>query len=163
MADLLLSDRFHEAPEVLELSSRALGAWVRIACYHARYPHYDIPRPVQRMLGIRRGTINELLTRGWLVAVPDGWRLGHAETGLWAIGRTSSGRPYRSPIPPEVRQAVFARDGRACLFCGMAEDLTLDHIIPWSHGGPDTIDNLRVLCRPCNSARGNRVDTHLNG
>jgi len=30
--------------------------------------------------------------------------------------------------------------------------------IPWSHGGEDTAKNLRVLCRPCNSKRGNRVE-----
>lgn len=35
------------------------------------------------------------------------------------------------------------------------EDLTADHIIPVSQGGGPGAANLRVLCRSCNSARGN--------
>ncbi len=36
-------------------------------------------------------------------------------------------------------------------------DLSLDHIYPWSLGGPDTVENLRVLCRSCNSRKGANV------
>ncbi|MFP3986934.1 HNH endonuclease [Streptomyces sp. E11-3] len=67
------------------------------------------------------------------------------------------GQVSRAAIPPEVRAAVFERDGHACVHCGAAEDLTLDHVYPWSLGGPDTEANLRVLCRPCNSSKGDRV------
>ena len=67
------------------------------------------------------------------------------------------GQVNRAPIPDEVRSFVYARDGRACQRCGATENLTLDHIHPWSLGGPDTPDNLRVLCRPCNSSKGARV------
>lgn len=31
-----------------------------------------------------------------------------------------------------------------------------DHIIPHSHGGTDTQDNGRVICRHCNQSRGNK-------
>ncbi|WP_078912724.1 HNH endonuclease [Streptomyces sp. NRRL S-646] len=43
-----------------------------------------------------------------------------------------------------------------CSFCGSAEDLTGDHIIPLSKGGTNEASNVRVLCRSCNSRRGNR-------
>jgi len=57
-------------------------------------------------------------------------------------------------IPDDVRAAVFERDGAVCFECGSVDDLTLDHIVPFSHGGEHTVGNLRVLCRRCNSARG---------
>jgi hypothetical protein len=67
------------------------------------------------------------------------------------------GQVNRAPISTGVRDFVFDRDGHACRLCGATADLTLDHIYPWSLGGPDTPDNLRVLCRPCNSSKGDRV------
>src|SRR5690606_25141458 len=70
---------------------------------------------------------------------------------------TSEPPPSRRPyIPVATRRAVYERDGFQCVACGAEEDLSLDHIVPFSKGGPDTIENLRVLCRPCNSRRGNR-------
>ncbi|MFI2664170.1 HNH endonuclease [Micromonospora carbonacea] len=63
----------------------------------------------------------------------------------------------RRAIPASVQAAVYQRDGHRCVACGTLDDLTLDHIYPWARGGPDTIDNLRVLCRPCNSRKGARI------
>lgn len=34
--------------------------------------------------------------------------------------------------------------------------LTQDHIIPVSKGGRNNIENLRTMCSPCNTKRGNR-------
>lgn len=67
------------------------------------------------------------------------------------------GKVNRDPIPGDVRAFVYERDGHACRRCAAIEDLTLDHIHPWSLGGPDTADNLQVLCRSCNSSKGDRV------
>lgn len=67
----------------------------------------------------------------------------------------------REPIPAHVRAAVFYRD-RQCRFCPRGNKLTgpwhLDHIVPWSAGGSDTTDNLRVLCERHNLERSNFVD-----
>lgn len=90
-----------------------------------------------------------------------------ATFGLWTdhgLGFTVS--PYlgcrvvpdgRSAISRPLRRAVFARDGHQCVLCGCTRDLTLDHIHPWSLNGPDTYENLRVLCRPCNSRKGAKI------
>ena len=34
---------------------------------------------------------------------------------------------------------------------------TKDHIVPYSHGGQDVLENYRPACKPCNSKRSNRV------
>jgi 5-methylcytosine-specific restriction endonuclease McrA len=49
--------------------------------------------------------------------------------------------------------------GNVCLCCGEARPLTVDHVIPVSKGGRNTIDNLQPLCRSCNPSKGNRHDT----
>ena len=54
---------------------------------------------------------------------------------------------------PELREQVFARDGRVCCLCSATEDLSIDHIEPVKDGGLPTLNNLRVLCRSCNSER----------
>ena len=58
------------------------------------------------------------------------------------------------------RLAIYLRDGLACAYCGSSvEDgaqLSLDHIVPHSHGGSNKEDNLVTCCKKCNSSRGNR-------
>lgn len=43
--------------------------------------------------------------------------------------------------------------GSACLACGATESLTVDHVVPLSVGGNNTIVNLQPLCRTCNRAK----------
>jgi 5-methylcytosine-specific restriction protein A len=38
--------------------------------------------------------------------------------------------------------------------CRSTEDLTGDHIVPLSMGGTNTLENVQVLCRSCNSRKG---------
>ena len=44
-----------------------------------------------------------------------------------------------------------------CVLCGMNEDLTIDHIIPVSKGGSDEESNLQLMCKSCNSRKGDRI------
>jgi 5-methylcytosine-specific restriction endonuclease McrA len=49
------------------------------------------------------------------------------------------------------RRAVFHRDGFTCQYCGkVTKELTLDHIIPRSRGGPHVWENVVSACIPCN-------------
>lgn len=60
----------------------------------------------------------------------------------------------RTGIPREVRLAVLARDGWKCVRCGSPDRLEMDHVVAWSSGGADTIDNLKTLCWLCNRRKG---------
>ena len=42
-----------------------------------------------------------------------------------------------------------------CMCCGK-EETVRDHIVPIADGGDNWITNLQVLCRSCNSSKGNR-------
>lgn len=61
----------------------------------------------------------------------------------------------RGEIPRADRVFVYSRDNFRCVRCGKDDRLTLDHIIPWSAGGSDHVDNLRTLCWSCNEERSN--------
>lgn len=69
-------------------------------------------------------------------------------------------KTQRHVIPPAVRREVIDRWGNDCWLdlpgcTGVAtED---DHIIPYRHGGKDTVGNIRRACRHCNAARGDRI------
>lgn len=45
---------------------------------------------------------------------------------------------------------------QACCYCGDADNLCADHLIPKMRGGPDASDNLVWACRSCNSSKGAR-------
>ncbi len=60
----------------------------------------------------------------------------------------------RGPVPRELRLAVFERDGGRCVECQSDFDLQYDHIIPVAMGGATTVENLQLLCAPCNQSKG---------
>ena len=63
----------------------------------------------------------------------------------------------REPIPQEVQDAVWRRDGGRCVKCGSQENLEFDHIIPLSKGGSNTVRNLQLLCQKCNREKSNHI------
>lgn len=63
----------------------------------------------------------------------------------------------RKHISKGLRSKVFERDGGICRYCAQevpADAFTLDHIVPLSRGGDDSLSNLCVACRPCNCSKG---------
>lgn len=50
-----------------------------------------------------------------------------------------------------IMHTVFKRDNYTCSYCGVqGGKLEVDHIIPFSKGGTDNLNNLTTSCRHCN-------------
>ena len=67
-------------------------------------------------------------------------------------------------IPAATRDAVFTRDRGRCAYvgptgkrCDATHNLEIDHIVPYARGGPNTIENLRLLCERHNKHEAERV------
>lgn len=82
-------------------------------------------------------------------------RNNHQPTGQW--------------IRTDKRLAIYLRDRFTCLLClrdlhgADPTDITLDHVIPQSDGGPNTEDNLYTCCRHCNCARQDKPLARVAG
>jgi hypothetical protein len=74
-------------------------------------------------------------------------------------------RSARKSLPQAVRHAVWnawtpggAKAGEgACASCGRSitqQDYDCGHVVARACGGSDTVDNLRPVCRPCNTSMG---------
>lgn len=68
-----------------------------------------------------------------------------------------SGTRSREPIPQDVMDRVWNRDGGMCVKCGSMQNLEFDHIIPHSKGGANTYRNLQLLCEKCNRDKSNKI------
>jgi hypothetical protein len=55
-------------------------------------------------------------------------------------------RSFRGMAKAKIHQ----RDGERCLLCDAEDDLTLQHVLPYSCGGETSSRNLVTLCEPCN-------------
>ncbi len=59
-----------------------------------------------------------------------------------------------------LRYAVLSRDHFSCMACGRSPAnqpgvaLQVDHVVPWSRGGPTIESNLQTLCEQCNGGKG---------
>jgi hypothetical protein len=56
-----------------------------------------------------------------------------------------------------IREYVKERESPTlCIYCGIEDRLTLEHILPTSRGGPDIPDNAVWVCGNCNSSKGSK-------
>lgn len=156
-----------ESPAGHRAGIAAFGAWALAASWSLTtfYPGF-IPREAVRRLGLT-AHVPRLCSRDFRGSalwerVPGGYWMAQGDHPLEARWIVAPGNE-RLPVPDDIRRSVFGRDGYKCVRCGSTEDLALDHIYPWSLGGPDSGGNLQVLCRSCNSAKGARVEVVQRG
>lgn len=62
-------------------------------------------------------------------------------------------RPDKNNV---THRTLIERDGLGCFFCfgEVFEGMTIEHLVPRAHGGPNHISNKFRACRDCNSNAG---------
>ena len=58
------------------------------------------------------------------------------------------------------KQKLVEQYGPYCWWCGCVlppDKLTFEHMLPKSHGGSNSLENLRLACLGCNRSRGNSL------
>lgn len=62
---------------------------------------------------------------------------------------------------------LLERENRCCIYCGIHASkakMEIEHVIPRSKGGTDSLNNLVLSCNACNQAKGNQdIQTYLKG
>ena len=57
-------------------------------------------------------------------------------------------------ITEGTREKLFKRHRGACIVCGSSAQIVIDHVRARAVGGPDDDWNLQLLCKSCNSSKG---------
>lgn len=167
MGSTLVADDLDDRTEFVELLNGpravdAVDAWTLGLIWFSRSPNTRRGIPVDRLAEVLADAeiAQRLVDVGLWHFTGTAYRPVQCTSNgrrLWTRAPGSGLTASRTHIPADVRDAVYERDGYACRHCGATDDLALDHIHPWSRGGPDTVDNLQVLCRSCNSKKGAKV------
>ena len=121
-------------------------SWQQAACLYSRDAvAWTLGEPCLRLHG---GTSRLSGLRSQLDLHPIIAARGHART------RSADPTPHLS------NSALFARDQFLCLYCGQQfsrSQLTRDHVIPLSHGGEDSWENVVSACGHCNARKAART------
>lgn len=91
-----------------------------------------------------------------------------AQADYWELHEDPKADPRAGMIPKDELEAaraefnrlrkclwnsLIAKSDPICIKCGIY-DITMDHIVPLSRGGQNTVENLQWLCRSCNAKKG---------
>jgi 5-methylcytosine-specific restriction endonuclease McrA len=102
------------------------------------------------------------LNKAAIVSYYDDWAIHSAKLTMRvpAVIVTKTGYSKKRHKVPLSRDNIFLRDLYRCGYCGETfhhKDLTQDHVVPRSHGGPHKWENLITSCRPCNHRKGSKL------
>ncbi len=121
----------------------------------------------------------DLGQKEWAHAKEPKIRMREPENGTRELKNSSESRVFKnSPgtfrvTPHNNSKAagvrfVWARDGQKCTNCDSTFAVEKDHRLAKAKGGPDTPENMRLLCRSCNQRAAietyglEKMDTYLN-
>jgi 5-methylcytosine-specific restriction endonuclease McrA len=71
--------------------------------------------------------------------------------------RHTNGRgKNRAVQDTDATNSIYLRDKGACVYCGERGQV-IDHVIPFSKGGVNTLKNLVLCCSKCNYKKKNKI------
>jgi hypothetical protein len=142
-------------PKMRAAGLEAMGLWLMGGTYAADVlTDGHVPDWIVQSWPGGHELAQRLIDAGLWEQADGGFRMVPSEH--WRIARIRWGGSRQS-VAADLRAIVYERDGFACLRCGARDDLTVDHIHPWSKGGTEELENLQTLCRSCNSRKGAKV------
>ena len=94
-----------------------------------------------------------------------GWSRGVGRSNVTQPKPGSEGGPGSGKqFPDAIKDAARAESGNTCVFCGQPTTRTpgpsqsnIDHAVPKSQGGNNTLENAQNTCRTCNLLKGART------
>jgi 5-methylcytosine-specific restriction endonuclease McrA len=100
----------------------------------------------------------------------DAWRYGPVSFITLELPEPDTERPQKGqltqPRTESLRERLHRETGGLCIYTGTevsVEEMTKDHIVPDSKGGPDIRLNLVCACRTANDEKGNRLPSEWLG
>lgn len=102
-------------------------------------------------------------------------RGGHGRDGVQSMlvikpiiaiaGSALMGANMRQQLPlGDQNHLLFKRDRHTCAYCGgvfLPKDLSRDHVLARSRGGPDTFANCVTACKICNQLKADKLVEHF--
>lgn len=150
----------------ITLPARGLLSGLQKLMFSLRRPIENDAMMIGRVLGLRdkRTVVKALdeLVQTNVVEIVDGG-IVHRRT-MVELMKSAAPDVGRTALPAEVRAIVFAKCRGLCSYCrcGLTLDprqpnsFTVDHVIPFSRGGSDDIENLVPACRTCNCRKSDK-------
>ncbi|MFZ9016248.1 MAG: HNH endonuclease [Ilumatobacteraceae bacterium] len=155
---------------VADVAGRLLGTTPAVGVDQARYDAAERRRFERRR--IKPPKVEAKVTGSVAYTSPKGrnsyrrgiqWGFAELERALAEVTNRDQRRSRvdeeRRLMTNAMRVDVLRRDGHRCKMCGRDSgviELHVDHVVPVSHGGRTTMDNLQTLCRDCNLGKSNR-------
>ena len=133
----------------IELSLEEHGAYFLLLLAAWRQDDCALPDDDRKLARICRVSM-----RRWKAIRPTMEAYWIAEGGRFRHIGSCTERKERRSLSIHVRRVVIERDGERCRYCGSADGpFEFDHVLPWSRGGGDTVENIVRACLPCNRAK----------
>lgn len=167
MSLVSFDDSIFGHPAAVAAGDDGVSLHVRAISYCARYGLSDgrFPKAALSCLTRKRNamaTARRLVECGlwrddgdsWIATQEVRWRIGSDQEDEL---ERAAGADRQRRMRDGTNVAVYEHDGYKCVYCGVADDLVVDHVVPFKRGGTSDLNNLVAACRGCNSSKRART------
>jgi 5-methylcytosine-specific restriction endonuclease McrA len=97
----------------------------------------------------------DMTHREWRNKIARRWQINHPDV-IAIFNANRRARVLHAPgdgITRQQRHEIMESYGNRCAYCGNADRLQIDHIVPLSKGGAHSVDNAVPACCHCNTSK----------